>query len=137
MSIILSAMSLVRTYPLLRISRFAVVATLFGFWFVSEQACQASCGDYLAHHSTQTHSADGSNLPHGMPTVPCHGANCSRRSEMPPLPNRPTVETTSVEWLCVIEQIRDQDDDSNRRLLESEPLMARHTSQLLDRPPRG
>ena len=132
-----SAMSLVRTYPLLRISRFAVVAALFGMWFVSEQACQASCGDYLAHHGTQTQSTDPSNTPHGMPTTPCRGANCSRRSETPPLPTRPTVETTSVEWLCVIAQIRGQDDESHHWSLESESLLARHTSQLLDRPPRG
>ncbi|MBC7820246.1 MAG: hypothetical protein IAG10_25460 [Planctomycetaceae bacterium] len=130
-------MSLIRTYSLLRLSRFAVVAALFGLWLVSEQVCQASCGDYLVHHSTQTHSADESSLPHGMPATPCRGANCSRRSETPPLPTRPTVETTSVEWLCVIEQIRGQDDESHRWSLESAPLMARYTSQLLDRPPRG
>ena len=130
-------MSLVRTYPLLRISRFAVVAALFGLWLISEQACQASCGDYLVHHGTQAKSTDPANTPHGMPTTPCRGANCSRRSETPPLPTRPTVETTSVEWLCVIEQIGGQDDESHHWSLEFGSLMARHTSQLLDRPPLG
>ncbi len=134
-------MSHVQTYSLRRASRFALVAIVLGFWFGGEQTCQASCGDYLQHHGDLAHSllpTDGSGTQHQMPTTPCRGANCSRRSETPPLPTRPTVETTSsVEWLCVIEQIRGQDDGCNRRSLESAPRMARHTSQLLDRPPRG
>ena len=130
-------MSLTRTYPLLRISSFAVAVALLGLWFVSEQNCQASCGDYLVHHGSQAQSTDSSNLPHDLPSTPCQGANCSRRSETPPLPTRPTVETTFVEWLCLVEQIRGQDDESHTWSLESASLMARHTSQLLDRPPRG
>ena len=131
----------VQNYSLRRAGRFALVAIVFGFWFGGEQTCQASCGDYLQHHGDQSYSllsTDGSGTSHHMPTTPCRGANCSRRSETPPLPTRPTVETvSSLEWLCVIEQIRGQDDESHRRSLESAPLMARHTSQLLDRPPRG
>ncbi len=130
-------MSHARTYPLFRISRFVVVAALFGLWLASEQACQASCGDYLVHHTTQSQANDDSSLPREVPTTPCRGTNCSRRSETPPLPTRPNVETTSVEWLCVIDQIRGQNDESHRWSLESVPLMARHASQLLDRPPRG
>lgn len=130
-------MSRLTTNPLLRIRRIAVVAALFGLWLISEQACQASCGDYLVHPSSPTQSIDESSIPIETPTAPCRGANCSRRSETPPLPTRPTVETSTVEWLCVIEQIRGQDDGSHRWSLESGSLMARHTSQLLDRPPRG
>jgi hypothetical protein len=130
-------MSFAQRHPLLSISRFAVLMALFGLWWCSEQTCEASCGDYLTHHGTQTHASDGSSVPHEMPITPCRGANCSRRPEAPPAPTRPTVETTAVEWLCVIEQIRDLADESHRRSLESELLMARRTSQLLDRPPRG
>lgn len=130
-------MSLRHIQSVIRLSHFAVVAALFGLWFISEQGCQASCGDYLAHHDTQKQAADGSSRPHDMPKTPCRGANCSRRPDAPPAPTRPTVETTSVEWLCAMEQIRDQDDESTRWSLESVPLTARHTSQLLDRPPRG
>ncbi|MFM9965380.1 MAG: hypothetical protein ACKV2Q_29695 [Planctomycetaceae bacterium] len=130
-------MSLARTNPILRLCRLAVMAALLGLWLLGEQACQASCGDYLVHPSSPTQSLEGASLPQETPTTPCRGANCSRRSETPPLPTRPTVETTSVEWLCVIEQIRGQNDESHHWSLESGSLMAQHTSQLLDRPPRG
>ena len=134
-------MSPIQSYSLRLTSRFALVVIALGFWFGSEQTCQASCGDYLQHHGDQVHSlkpADGSDASHRTPTTPCRGANCSRRSETPPLPTRPTVETTSsMEWACLMQQIRGQDDDSNRWSLESVPPLARHTSQLLDRPPRG
>lgn len=126
-----------RTIPLLRVHHLAVVVAVFGFWFLSEQACQASCGDYLMHHDTQARAADGSRLPQHMPPAPCRGANCSRRSDSPPLPTRLTIETTAAEWLCLFEQIRDQDNESAWWSLESDSLKARYTSQLLDRPPRG
>ncbi len=109
---------------------------------MAEQRCEASCGDYLVHRGVPSHSTlirtGLPDSPQDVPAGPCRGANCSRRSESPPLPTRPTtVESSSVEWLCVIVQIRDQDDESKAWSLESDSLMARHTSQLLDRPPRG
>ncbi len=134
-------MSLVQNYSLHRTRRIALVAILLGFWFGGEKTCQASCGDYLVHPGNQAHSlppTDGSGDPHQMPTSPCRGANCSRRSEVPPLPTRPTVETvSSLEWACLMQQIRDQDNELNRWSLESESLLAWHTSQPLDHPPRG
>ena len=80
---------------------------------------------------------DGSEVPHQKPTTPCRGANCSRRSETPPLPTRPTVETTSMEWACVLQQIRDQNPDASEWSLESDNVLARHSSQRLKRPPRA
>lgn len=76
-------------------------------------------------------------MPNGVPTTPCRGANCSRRSEVPPLPTRPTVETTVMEWACVLQQIRDQNSDSSEWSLESGEVLARHLSHRLKRPPRG
>lgn len=133
-------MSPVQTYLLRRTSRFALVAILLGCWFGGEQTCQASCGDYLVHHEDRADSVlptDGSDNSHQMPTTPCRGANCSRRSETPPLPTRPTVETSSMEWACVLQQIRDQNSDSSEWSLESGKVLARHLSQRLKRPPRG
>lgn len=133
-------MSPVQNYSLRRTSRFALVVIALGFWFGSEQTCQASCGDYLQHHGDQVHSlkpADGSDASHRTPTTPCRGANCSRRSETPPLPTRPTVETSSMEWACVLQQIRDQNTDSSEWSLESGKVLARHLSHGLKRPPRG
>ncbi len=133
-------MSPVQTYFLRRTSRFALVAIVLGFWFGVEQTCQASCGDYLVHHGDQAHSllpTGGSDTPHQMPTTPCRGANCSRRSEAPPLPTRPTVETSSMEWACVLQQIRDQNSDSSEWSLESGKVLARHLSHRLKRPPRA
>ncbi|GDY09816.1 hypothetical protein LBMAG52_33020 [Planctomycetia bacterium] len=129
-------MSPVQTYLLRRTSRFALVAILLGFWFGGEQTCQGSCGDYLAHPGGQA-QADGSDASHRMPAAPCRGANCSRRSETPPLPTRPTVETSSMEWACVLQQIRDQHIDSSEWSLESGKVLARHLSHQLKRPPRG
>lgn len=135
-------MSPVQSYLLRRTSRLALVAVLLGVWFGGEQTCHASCGDYLAHpgdpssHSLLT--TDGSGSPHRLPTTPCHGANCSRRSEVPPLPTRPTVETTSsLEWACLLQQIRDQQDESSEWSLESDQVLARHLSHRLKRPPRA
>lgn len=134
-------MSLVQNCSLSKTSRIAVVAILLGFWFGREQTCEASCGDYLVHPGNQAHSLppiDGSGDPHQMPTSPCRGANCSRRSETPPLPTRPTVETvSSLEWACLMQQIRDQDAPLSLWSLESEKVLAQHLSQRLKRPPRA
>lgn len=121
----------------LKMSRLGLAAILLGFWLCGQETCQASCGDYLLHRDVATPSNlrpdDGPEAPKG----PCRGANCSRRSDSPLLPTRPTVETTSVEWLCVMDQIRDQYDESNRWSLESEAVLPLHTSQPPDHPPRG
>lgn len=134
-------MSPVQSYLLRRTSRLALVAVMFVFWFGGEQTCHASCGDYLVHPSDPSHSLlskDRTDAPHRLPTTPCRGANCSRRSEVPPLPTRPTVETTSsLEWACLMQQIRDQHDESSKWSLESDKVLARHMSHRLKRPPRS
>lgn len=134
-------MSSSRTIPLLRLCRIACVAVVFGVWFGGEQACQASCGDYLAHpgeHADSRLASGTSDKSHPVPASPCRGANCSRRSETPPLPTRPTVETTvSVEWACLLQQIRDSQVITSGWLLESDKVLARHLSHRLKRPPRG
>lgn len=134
-------MSPVQPYLLRRTSRLALVAVLLGVWIGGEQTCHASCGDYLVHPADPSHSlrpADGSGTPHRLPATPCRGANCSRRSETPPLPTRPTVETSSaVEWACLLQQIRDHQDESSEWSLESDQVLARHLSHRLKRPPRA
>lgn len=135
------AMCASSAYVLIRPSRLLLLAVVIGLWFGSEQKCQASCGDYLVHHGDRqtllTKHGD-TGLPKQNPVSPCRGANCSRRSEVPPLPTRPTVETSiSVEWACLLQQIRDQDDESSKWSLESDRVLARHTSHRLKRPPRA
>lgn len=134
-------MTPVQNQLLRRSSRLALVAVAFGFWLFSGQICQASCGDYLVHPNDPSQLArtkDGTGESRQTPTTPCRGANCSRRSEVPPLPTRPTVETnSSLEWACLMQQIRDQNSDSSEWSLESGKVLARHLSHRLKRPPRG
>ena len=110
---------------------------------LTEQRCDASCGDYLVHPGVSgSHSLKGSlsqsDSPTNRPTpvCPCQGPGCSSRSEVPTVPV-PVPPEIPVEWACFVEQIRDRGDASHAWSLESELLLLRMSGQRLDRPPQG
>ncbi len=112
-------------------------------WALTEERCEAGCGDYLVHHnSSQLHGANGlfgkadSPIDRPVPACPCQGPGCSRRSETPAAP-APIPPEMPTEWAFLIEQIRDRDATSQSWSLESELLLFRHSGQRLDRPPRA
>ena len=104
---------------------------------VSAERCQASCGDYLVHSGGDAALGhDEPSDPAKTPARPCHGPSCSRRSDVPPLPNRPTTVEIPNELACVIEQIRDAKIPKLEALLESELLVAGRSLSCLDHPPK-
>ncbi len=121
---------------LLKITFLAAIAcAVFG---VSAERCQASCGDYLVHSGGDVAVGhDDPSDPAKTPARPCHGPSCSRRSDVPPLPNRPTTVEIPNELACVIEQIRDAKIPKLEALLESELLVAGRSLSCLEHPPKS
>ena len=108
---------------------------------LTEQRCDASCGDYLVHPGASgSHSLNQTDSPTNRPTpvCPCQRPGCSSRSEVPTVPV-PVPPEIPVEWACFVAQIRDRDDASHAWSLESELLLLllRMSGQRLDRPPQG
>ncbi len=125
-----------------------VLITLMAFaacGLMTEQRCEASCGDYLLHHAptstrfpsgtAETHGRPGDPTEHGNPSGPCNGSGCSRRDEAPVPPSR-TLPDTPAEWACLGEQIRDVASRSRQTSLESGCWLSWLSDQRLDRPPR-
>ena len=112
-------------------------------WVLTEERCDASCGDYLVHHgSSGSHAVKGllgnPNSPtnRSVPAYPCQGPGCSRRSEAPAIP-APVSPEIPAEWAYFVEQIRDRDTASHGWSLESELLLVRGSGHRLERPPQG
>ena len=111
-------------------------------WTLTEERCEASCGDYLVHHgSVQWQGTNGllgktdSPSDRPIPACPCQGPSCSRRSETPSAP-APVPPEVPSEWACLTEQIRDPDAVSQDWSLESELLLIRSNGRRLERPPQ-
>jgi hypothetical protein len=127
---------------------FALAGAMLLALMASENSAQASCGDYvfvrdadgrlvrastlMAGHASQ--QPDG-----GIPIkVPCHGPNCSSRSQLPtaPLPS-PAPQRTSQESTALLLKSADEDrPEAPFAYAAAEPERELHFPQSIFHPPR-
>ena len=122
---------------------FLILAVL-GVWgvvLIADSAdALASCGDYLANHSTMdaSHSVpkpiDGTG---DQPMRPCQGANCQRGSL--PMPTAPTDPPTLQieEFAHSVHSVDVETDGASASLQSTQSLCFNGFRLRIDRPPQG